>query len=560
MMRKIFYWVKYLISQIFDFEGIFLFIKVKNKTLYLYRLVIQFPILFRDKFYFIIYKNQTKIIQNNIRSKIINRKLLIDLETPVRDAISNIAIYSEIKDTFDLKFIHHILSTYLELSANIITIKSNLKDYKNIILIGDNQEIVNKFCKMNKLFIIFPINNGIKDKSLYAQINGIHDHLIRLRVLAGLSFKNLIKYNNYGNFNNSKNPVYSKLDLETSEILYFNFDVIAELLTSNLWHQFNIQGSIPEVFSNCIRLLQYTFSDYGLYTKKNPNLSTLISIDTEAELNYFDFLFNRSTNLLSDSDLQCMKTSNTIKNISERAPFSIILFFAFAQIFKNEKDLFYNSRYTYMDNIKQLKKVQNRLEIGYHQVHHEEYRERFFKQKLTKEFLLNDFHNAKNVCNKNGIKLLPINRYPTLYRNPSQLHILEQQGFKFDSSDHINEPNNCISPLKYQLWKYYGKNKIKLTNIWEIPCIWSDIYLITKNHKKAVEFLILLEKWSNYNSFISLMFHDKIVGCNSTNSEILFNIYNITRTIKSATKEEISHFWNLLQNKVKCVKISELMK
>ena len=538
-----------------EFLNIF---KLKQPYIYILRRIQTIPKNLLNRWY--LKKIRMEFLENQIlvTKKVISRN--IRTLVPFYEQVdSSFGIYSENPD-FDSQFLAYILQTYLQIPVNIIKFKSQIKLFENIIIVRSEPDILAEITMFHKNIFFFPKISGTHiGKGLASNTQIWNDEFL----LTQFSSRELLleyskKLEAKGYFVDDNSPVYSRGIYENAKLVIFHYDIVSELVLSNLGHQFNITGSIPEIFCNNIRILQKAFADLNLFqiNKEKPKL--LNSIDTESEIYNYDSFFRTSTNLESSTDKFSTLFYNTFPTIQKRIPFPIVSFLVFAQI-QNSHDSVYSSENTFVRNREILQRKKMSISLGYHFFHHEEYRNNFFRGKINRLFLETEFKSTKNVLDEIKIPLAPINRYPTLFRMPFQLQTLEKYGFIIDSSDHISKPQNCISPMMYQLMKL-EKGILKLSKVWECPCYFSDPLYTSNKGVKAKQIMEIWRNWGKFpNSCFSPMFHDKFCGCYVPISQNLYQTTDMMQHITTGSEEEINRVWTKINDDFDCVNVDLLL-
>ena len=320
---------------------------------------------------------------------------------------------------------------------------------------------------------------------------------------------------------------------------------IRSYIISNLYHQFNLyRGSIPINVCKFIRELEAIVTDFGIF-EPQKGMSVYWTIDAEAQLAYVDNRRGMSTNLFSSKNKSALLLSETLQNISENLNIPHTYFIPMELLDYDGKDALGNPLCNVEENIEAVKNLPDHAKVACHGYHHDKYRELWSSRNLTRRFVEEEFQKGKDLATDLEIDLQPINRYPSLAREPFSLDTLEKYDFKIDTSDFIEDSalGDFSAFCRYRLLKLGGM-AIKPSKIWEIPTIYADPYVIGYNKEKIENLIAYLKKGENYhNSEVALMFHDKIIGFPEDGS-IVFNLVDgrRNRTGRRKTIERLQKF------------------
>jgi hypothetical protein len=232
-------------------------------------------------------------------------------------------------------------------------------------------------------------------------------------------------------------------------------------------------------------------------------------VDTEAQLQYYDNVLKLSTNVFSLKDKDGMLMSNTVQRIQERIELPILFFLAIGQLDEKCKDTQGYILYNTVQNIEVMKTLRSDCAVGFHGYTHDEHRRRWIYDKLTEEFFGSELERGLKRLEELSLKMLPINRYPGLTREPFCLPVLERFGFEFDSSDFFEDLDACIAPCMYRLYKLEG-DKICPSSIIEMPAFYADP-LVMGSENIIDGFMEKVDGWNDWHeSILALIFHDKV--------------------------------------------------
>lgn len=333
-----------------------------------------------------------------------------------------------------------------------------------------------------------------------------------------------------------------------------NIKSVKSYVISNLYHQFNLyRGSNPTIICRFIRELEKIVTDFGIF-EPQKNMSVYLTIDAEAQLAYVDNKRRVSTNIFSAKNKSALLLSETIQNISESFNMPHTYFIPTELLDYDSKDPLGNLFCNIEKNIRAVRELPSRATIAFHGYQHNGYKKRWSTRGLTEEYIENEIRKSKFLLKKLGIKMLSVNRYPGLSRESFSLNVLEKNNFRIDTSDLITEPisGEFLAYCRYRLLRYEGE-RIRPTEVWEIPVIYADPYVTEFNAEKIKELITYLEKGRNYhNSEVALMFHDVIIGfLDDTN--IVFNL-NDSRVKRGGSRAALFYFASQLKKLVRDLK------
>jgi len=321
---------------------------------------------------------------------------------------------------------------------------------------------------------------------------------------------------------------------------------IKDYIISNLYHQFNLyRGSIPTIVCKFIREVEKIVTDFGIF-EPQKGMKVYWTIDAEAQLAYVDNRRRMSTNIFSLKNKSALLLSETLRNISETLNIPHTYFIPTELLDYNGKDALGNPLCDVEENRGAVRELPNHASVAFHGYHHDEYRRLWFSEDLTEEYVENEIRKGKALVDEVGIKMLPINRYPSLSREPFSLNVLEKNGFEIDTSDFIDDSTlgDFSAYCRYRLLKLED-GIIRPSKVWEIPVIYADPYVIDFNPEKIENLVSCLKKGRNYHhSEVALMFHDKIISFPG-NGEIIFNLED-GRINKTANKKLIEYLQSKL--------------
>jgi len=321
---------------------------------------------------------------------------------------------------------------------------------------------------------------------------------------------------------------------------------IRDYIISNLYHQFNLyRGSIPTVVCKFIREVEKIVTDFGIF-ESQKGMHIYWTIDAEAQLAYVDNRKRMSTNIFSPKNKSALLLSETLRNISKSLNIPHTYFIPMELLDYNGKDPLGNPFCNIEENRKAVRELPRHASVAFHGYHHDEYRKLWSKGDLTEEYVENEIRKGKALADEVGIKMLPINRYPSLSREPFSLNVLEKNGFEIDTSDFIDDSTlgDFSVYCRYRLLKLED-GMIKPSKVWEIPVIYADPYVIDFNPEKIENLVSCLKKGGNYHhSEAALMFHDKIIGF-PKNGETIFSLED-GRINKTADKKLIEYLQSKL--------------
>lgn len=300
---------------------------------------------------------------------------------------------------------------------------------------------------------------------------------------------------------------------------------IRDYIISNLYHQFNLyRGSEPMNVCKFIRELESVVTDFGIF-EPQKGMSVHWTIDAEAQLAYVDNRKRMSANVFSAKNKSGLLLSETIRTIEERLEIPHIYFLPIELLDPNGTDALDNPFCNVTENIEAVKNLPDIAKIAYHGFHHDKYRKLWFIENVTQDFVETEIYEGKELAKEIGIELLPVNRYPSLAREPFSLSILEKFKFQIDMSDYITPDSFDVFSdyCRYRLLKLQGR-EIVPSNICEIPAIFADPYIFDET--KTNYLMQRLKKGSEgHNNEFALMFHDRSIGFPEGDSSI-FNLEN----------------------------------
>ena len=321
---------------------------------------------------------------------------------------------------------------------------------------------------------------------------------------------------------------------------------IRSYIISNLYHQFNLyRGSIPMNVCRFIRELEAIVTDFGIF-EPQKGMKVYWTIDAEAQLAYVDNRRKMSTNIFSSSkNKSALLLSETLQNISENLNIPHTYFIPMELLDYNGEDALGNPLCNVEENRKAVRELPNHASVAFHGYHHDEYRRLWLSGDLTKEYMETEIKRGKALVDEVGIDMISVNRYPGLSRESFSLDTLEKYDFEIDTSDFID--NSALEDFsaycRYRLLKL-NEPAIRPSDLWEIPTIYADPYVIGYNKEKIENLIAYLKKGENYhNSEVALMFHDKIIGF-PEDGGIVFNLVDgrRNRTGKRKTIERLQKF------------------
>ena len=448
-------------------------------------------------------------------------------------------------------------TVYNNKESNII-----LKNYKVWVVInalgeGREEHIENQIANGNTLliinngknnipkFLVDEISNPLVEHGNYADVslNGSNKKL--LLSLYGCKCVNIPRKEGvFGIWKDINIPALTHEKFGEGDVFIINYDLILEYLTANLFHQFNLyKGSKTEIVCNALRILEYIFEMAGI-TNFKKSAKLLITVDTEAQLQYYDNELQLSTNIFSLKNKDGMLMSNLVKRIQERIELPILFFLAVGQLDEKCKDTQGLPLNNAMQNIEVMKQLRGDCAIGFHGYTHDEHRKRWIYDELTEEFFSSELERGLKRLEELSLKIIPINRYPGLTREPFCLPMLERFGFKLDSSDFIEDLDACIAPCMYRLYKL-ERDRICPSSIFEIPTFFADP-LVMGSNKVINDFMDKVGGWKDWHeSHLALIFHDKVLGFPKRNV-IIVNLGDLRRN-KTGKEESMKYFVKKLQ-------------
>ena len=289
---------------------------------------------------------------------------------------------------------------------------------------------------------------------------------------------------------------------------------IRSYIISNLYHQFNLyRGSIPINVCKFIRELEAIVIDFDIF-EPQKGMRVYWTIDAEAQLAYVDNKRRMSTNLFSSKNKSGLLLSETLQNISENLNIPHTYFIPMELLDHAGKDALGNPLCNVEENIEAVKNLPDHAKVACHGYHHDKYRELWSSRSLTMRFVEEEFQKGKYLATDLEIDLQPINRYPSLAREPFSLDTLEKCGFKIDTSDFIEDSTlgDFSAYCRYRLLKLDGTT-IRPSKVWELPTIYADPYVVGFDRKKLENLTACIKNGKKHsNSEVALMFHDKIIG------------------------------------------------
>jgi len=301
---------------------------------------------------------------------------------------------------------------------------------------------------------------------------------------------------------------------------------IRSYIISNLYHQFNLyRGSNPVNVCKFIRELEAIVTDFDIF-EPQKGMKVYWTIDAEAQLAYVDNRRGMGTNIFSAKNKSGLLLSETMRTIEERLEIPHIYFLPIELLDHNGTDALGNPFCNVAENIEAVKNLPESAKIAYHGYHHDKYRKLWFIESLTQDFAETEIYEGRELAKEIGIELLPVNRYPSLAREPFSLSILEKFGFQIDMSDYITpEALETFSAYcRYRLLKL-RERKIVPSSVWEIPAIFADPYVFNKGKKLKYLVKSLKKGKNNHNGEVALMFHDRSIGFPEEGG-LIFNLEN----------------------------------
>ena len=325
-----------------------------------------------------------------------------------------------------------------------------------------------------------------------------------------------------------------------------DINAVRKYIISNLYHQFNLyRGSNPLNVCRFIREVEAIVTDFGIF-EPQKGMKVYWTIDAEAQLAYVDNRKRMSTNIFSLKNKSALLLSETLRNINKSLNIPHTYFIPMELLDYSGKDPLGNPFCNVEETRKAVREFPKHASVAFHGYHHNEYRKLWSKGDLTEEYVENEIRKGKALADEVGIKMLPINRYPSLSREPFSLNVLEKNGFEIDTSDFIGDSTlgDFSAYCRYRLLKLEDRI-IRPSKVWEIPVIYADPYVIDFNPEKIENLVSCLKKGGNYHhSEVALMFHDKIIGF-PKNGEIIFNLED-GRINKTANKKLIEYLQSKL--------------
>lgn len=401
-------------------------------------------------------------------------------------------------------------------------IKKQIANGNTLLIINNGKNNIPKFLKNDN-------SNSLVSHGSYADVclKGADKKLL-LSLYGGKCVNIPGKEGAFGTWKDINVPALTHEKFGKGNVFIINYDLIIEYLTANLLHQSNLfKGSKPEIICNTLRVLEYIFELAGITDLKKKPAKLLVTVDTEAQLQYYDNELQFSTNIFSLKNKEGMLMSNLVKRIQERIKLPILLFLAVGQLDKKCKDTQGYPLSNVVQNIEAMRNLRGDCVIGFHGYTHDEHRRRWIYDKLTEEFFASELEKGLKRIEELSLKMFPINRYPGLTREPFCLQMLERFGFKFDSSDFIEELDACIAPCMYRLYKLEG-DKICPSSIFEIPTFYADP-LVTGSEMVIDGFMDKIDGWKDWHeSILALIFHDKVLGF-PKNDEIIVYLGDLRR-------------------------------
>ena len=321
---------------------------------------------------------------------------------------------------------------------------------------------------------------------------------------------------------------------------------VKSYITFNLYHQFNLyQGSIPITVCKFIRELEAIVKGFGIFKPQN-GIRVYWTIDAEAQLAYMDNKKRMSTNIFSSHNKSALLLSETLRTISRRLRIPHTYFIPTELLDHNGRDALGNTLCNIEENRKTVRELPSHASVAFHSYHHDEYRKLLFSGNLTQEYVESEIRGGKALADEAGIEVLPCNRYPSLFREPFSLTMLEKHGFRIDTSDLIDDSalGDFSAYCRYRLLKL-DERGIRPSQVWEIPVIYADPYIMYFNIRKLENLVACIERGGNYhNSEVALMFHDKTIGFPG-NGEIVYNLED-GRSNRTGHKEAIRYLQDLM--------------
>lgn len=489
------------------------------------------------------YTHQLPSLQDNIKSAYFEPKIPKNNKFYPTIAI----IGSKEDDGLYIPALSQIIYDYFDIIPDTLSHNSTIasKNYKLWIVINaltenTQKHIENQITNGGSLLIINNGKNNIPKFRDYEISNTLVEHGSYADVFLKDSSKKLLlslyggkcvnipsKEVIFGIWNDINVPALTHEKFGEGDVSIINYDLILEYLIANLFHQFNLyRGSRPEIICNALRIFEYIFEMSGVINfKKSAKL--FITVDTEAQLQYYDNELQLSTNIFSFDNKDGMLMSNLVKRIQERIELPILFFLAVGQLDEKCKDIQGYPLNNVMQNIEAMKQLRGDCAIGFHGYTHDEHRRRWIYDELTEEFFVSEVGKGLERLEELSLKIVPINRYPGLTREPFCLPMLERFGFKFDSSDFIEDLDACLAPCMYQLYKLEG-DKISPSSIIEIPAFYADP-LVMESNKVINDFMEKVDGWNDWHeSILALIFHDKVLGF-PKNDEIIVYLGDLRR-------------------------------
>lgn len=400
-------------------------------------------------------------------------------------------------------------------------IKKQIANGNTLLIINNGKNNIPKFLKNDG-------SNSLVSHGSYADVclKGADKKLL-LSLYGGKCVNIPSKEGAFGTWKDINVPALTHEKFGKGNVFIINYDLIIEYLTANLFHQSNLyKGSKPEIICNTLRVLEYIFELAGITDFKKP-AKLLVTVDTEAQLQYYDNELQLSTNIFSLKNKEGMLMSNLVKQIQGRIDLPILFFLAIGQLDEKCEDIQGYTLSNVVQNIETIENLRSDCVVGFHGYAHDEHRRRWIYDELTEEFFSSELEKGLKRIEELSLKMFPINRYPGLTREPFCLPMLERFGFKFDSSDFIEDLDACIAPCMYRLYKLEG-DKICPSSIFEIPTFYADPLVMGPN-KVINDFMDKVDGWKDWHeSILALIFHDKVLGF-PKNGEVLVYLGDLRR-------------------------------